>query len=680
MVLIANKKTSGQMKDDLSLFVGDNVDQFVDWLHFCLDEIKMGNDPFVKPIVPEVFAKKETPASKESTHTEVVHKETAHKESAYKDTAYKEEPISKASQSRSESTSSVHNTKATGPLKSLTSNEESKENSKQKPARKLITFFSEDKSEPRRVEPRRVEPRRAEQQQSTAKEQPEERPKNVHKRIVYDSQAVQSELPVKKFKNELPPKSVVLDTSRSRNEPLRGELLRGQPARAEPIRRELARNDSVRREPVRSSMATRSTDQPNAHSAVSVSSRIAARESREPQVTNYKQQQPSNLESNLRSNQYRRSYGNQQPNSPPSQYGQQQQQHSNNSHPDQYEQNGSASENQKYNHPVDQLKRTNQSDTPRQAGDLRQRLSGKMELPKSVETPTKPKPLLFRAIAEANKSSALAPISKRKPDPDKPKATLVERLGLAGSLPADREETKKEPAKANKLECDEEAKLKRQIKFNQRGAVAAKQLVQQAVKQAAQQAGQLPSQAERPAVEFEDEKSISKLQEENLKKEDLRDQLSRKRKLNDGDSPGQSLGQVAKRSPAHKPIRKEDDLVQVHTAKRTEDSDDELKALKDKIRPKSQVASQVKSQVKPQVLVESRTDDNQKETTGEDMKLFLKQELIRKMNAIEAQISEQKNRMRQSGKELSTKKERCRYWPVCSNDNCQFHHPTSICK
>ena len=93
--------------------------------------------------------------------------------------------------------------------------------------------------------------------------------------------------------------------------------------------------------------------------------------------------------------------------------------------------------------------------------------------------------------------------------------------------------------------------------------------------------------------------------------------------------------------------------------------DEELQALKHKIRPKPQV--------KAQVLAESRSDDNQKDT-GEDVNVIIKQELIKKMNAIEAKMAEHKNRMK-----LSTKKERCRFWPICSNQECQYDHPVEMC-
>ena len=40
MVLVANKKTQEQMKDDLSLFLHNHADVFTDWLQDILNKLK----------------------------------------------------------------------------------------------------------------------------------------------------------------------------------------------------------------------------------------------------------------------------------------------------------------------------------------------------------------------------------------------------------------------------------------------------------------------------------------------------------------------------------------------------------------------------------------------------------------------------------------------------------------
>ncbi|CAG2176697.1 unnamed protein product, partial [Oppiella nova] len=45
MVLVANQKTKYQMKDDLSLFLGAETDQFVNWLHTTLKQLQLNANP-----------------------------------------------------------------------------------------------------------------------------------------------------------------------------------------------------------------------------------------------------------------------------------------------------------------------------------------------------------------------------------------------------------------------------------------------------------------------------------------------------------------------------------------------------------------------------------------------------------------------------------------------------------
>lgn len=660
MVLIANKKTSAQMKEDLSLFVGDNVDQFVEWLHYCLDEIKVGNDPFVKP--------PEEPVVSKATPT----KEAPVKESA-QDTTSTSKTISQSS-SRSDSAASSQHFRTT----TVTPNDESKENSKQKPARRLITFSNEDRGETRKVEQSASPP--------AVKEQPT---KNVHKRIVFNAEDDRNDQPAKKFKNE-----ITLNASRSeslsRSEPPRTEP---PPPRTEPPSR------TTRSEPIRSLMTTRSTSQ--AESAKSVPSSVirtgVAARGPEPQ-SNLKSQ----LASSLQPNQYRKSYVNQVSNRSPGQHPPPSQQHLNPphtnrqhlnpqhssshgdsephaDHPHGRAQNGS--DNQKYNQQVppsigQRIQPSSETVKPPQRTNIRDRLAGKVsekeaekmtekvieKVSPKREQPAKPKrqrPLFFQAIAEANQSSSMTSVSIRNHDPDKPKVTMVERLGH-GSAKAVRE---KSPAQADEEEpvmaCDDEdlRKKKRLIKFNQRGAQqAAQQIAQQTVQKAAQQAAQ---QANQKVGQPSTQHSV----QPPLNKDDLRNKLqNRKRKFNGDQSTEAS--QPAKRSPTHNPIRPV-------AEESKEQSDDELRALKEKIRPKSQVLAENR---------QAKEENSQKESV-DDVNIIIKQELIKKMNAIEAKMAEHKNRIKQSGKELlSTKKERCRYWPVCMNqDKCQYHHPTEIC-
>lgn len=40
MVMVANKRTRGQMEEDLQLFLGDNTELFVNWLHQVLKKLQ----------------------------------------------------------------------------------------------------------------------------------------------------------------------------------------------------------------------------------------------------------------------------------------------------------------------------------------------------------------------------------------------------------------------------------------------------------------------------------------------------------------------------------------------------------------------------------------------------------------------------------------------------------------
>lgn len=40
MVMVANKRTRTQMEDDLQLFLGDNTELFVNWLHQVLKKLQ----------------------------------------------------------------------------------------------------------------------------------------------------------------------------------------------------------------------------------------------------------------------------------------------------------------------------------------------------------------------------------------------------------------------------------------------------------------------------------------------------------------------------------------------------------------------------------------------------------------------------------------------------------------
>lgn len=40
MIMVANKRSKKQMRDDLKLFLNDNTDTFVNWLHQVLDKLQ----------------------------------------------------------------------------------------------------------------------------------------------------------------------------------------------------------------------------------------------------------------------------------------------------------------------------------------------------------------------------------------------------------------------------------------------------------------------------------------------------------------------------------------------------------------------------------------------------------------------------------------------------------------
>ncbi|XP_041981327.1 zinc finger CCCH domain-containing protein 14 [Aricia agestis] len=57
MVMVANKRTRSQMEDDLQLFLGDNTELFVNWLHQVLKKLQ---EVTVAPVKPEEKSKKES--------------------------------------------------------------------------------------------------------------------------------------------------------------------------------------------------------------------------------------------------------------------------------------------------------------------------------------------------------------------------------------------------------------------------------------------------------------------------------------------------------------------------------------------------------------------------------------------------------------------------------------------
>lgn len=40
MIMVANKRSKKQMRDDLQLFLNENTDSFVNWLHQVLDKLQ----------------------------------------------------------------------------------------------------------------------------------------------------------------------------------------------------------------------------------------------------------------------------------------------------------------------------------------------------------------------------------------------------------------------------------------------------------------------------------------------------------------------------------------------------------------------------------------------------------------------------------------------------------------
>ncbi|XP_050344088.1 zinc finger CCCH domain-containing protein 14 [Nymphalis io] len=62
MVMVANKRTRAQMEDDLQLFLGDNTEMFVNWLHQVLKKLQ---EVTVTPLKAELEKKKERSGSKD---------------------------------------------------------------------------------------------------------------------------------------------------------------------------------------------------------------------------------------------------------------------------------------------------------------------------------------------------------------------------------------------------------------------------------------------------------------------------------------------------------------------------------------------------------------------------------------------------------------------------------------
>lgn len=545
------------MKDDLSLFVGDHVGEFVDWLHYCLEEIKLGKDPFSK-IVDKIHEVKKDEQ-----------KQTVPKQES-KINVFKRSTIDQAD-----------NTLESNLQSNLQSNEDSKENSKQKTVRKEITFINEEKNESRKIE------------QSFEKDlkSTDQRPKRIYKRIVFnsDEEKVQNDLPVKRIRNQISittstPKSFISTSSVS------------------------IKSNVTTRSAIPSTLSNiRSKINPQSENSTKFqnSANNYTSSNRPTRINSDSQINCRQLDTRNHSN-YKKSFVDPQSNLP------------------------SSSNNQPFNQVSEvqlnndcMIKNQNSSQhNLRKLGDLREVMKRK-EVPQPEPFKLKSKkPMIFKAMEEANKSSNLTSISLRK-ESDKPKVSLINRLGISSTA------TKEKPVsiETNKIKTDEViGKDKRLFKFEQ----------------------VRPDQVKlKEKTPIDDKTQIDTM---NSNKEDLRLQL-RKRKLS-GDS------EMSKNNC--------DKLVKNNQT----NSDNELSNLKNKIKLKSQVLAENNSK-----------KDSNKSDNDDEIKVIIKQELLQKLNHVQAQLIEQQYKLKQSSKDFqSSKKERCPSWPICNNqDKCQYHHPKVMC-
>ena len=520
MVLIANKKSKNQMKEDLSLFVGDYVGEFVDWLHYCLDEIKLGKDPFLKSI-----------------------------DKTEERTNLKEE------ESTSLSNSKANNSITSSSKSNKSSNEDFKENTKQKSTRKEILFKDEITNKETNVE----------RQQTAPSTITEDRPKRAHKLIVFDGEEDQNNLAsTKKFKDqtiETTPKSTIIPTAKQ------------QPTSSS-TRTISTRSVSIRSVP--SGLVSKQENNKYHHALDKPSSSIK----RNSQI-NYD-------DSNSKNSNYKKSFA-----------------------------TVSESTDHANNHYDIQKNEIKQQQQSINNNSIKKK-------PELIAVKSKSS-LIFKAMADANKSSNLTLISLRKQDSSK--NSLINRLGNNSTVEQSQTESKEISSNSTRTikikENEDVRKEKRLIKYKQEQA-------------------KLEVKKQVEANKTENELKI--IENKNLDLDDLRHRLSSSLKRK---SPDESVGHLPKRNQNKKIIN----LI----SNQIKSNDKELR------NDKLQVADEVKK----------KEDEN-------DVKLIMKRELLERMKQIEATVNEQKNKLRQSNKDV-TRKERCIQWPICQKPDCQFYHPKALC-
>ena len=624
MVLIANKKSSSQMKEDLSLFVGDHVSEYVDWLHHCLDEIKVGNDPFVKPESKADDKKQEILVSREDGPVKnLVRKEVV-----------RPKPQTVESTSLNSSTSLTK-------LNKTSSNEECKENTKDKPAaarmRKEITFTNEDKikyEDSKKYENKikhedKIKHENKIKYEDSKKSVDVEAPKkSQHKRIVYSEE--RDNLPTKRFRTQ-----ITIDSQKASGSSSHYETnLNDRSLNSRRMETSLHSQANYKQHHQQQPNLRISNLQSSNYHMKSISSNQYS-----PQHGNYSQHNyhPNHPSTNFSAGHYKpinqqneirhRSPQpvNQQQHKPQQQQHMPQQQH----HMPQQQQHMP----QQQQHMPQQ-----QQHMPQAASSVIQKF-----VKKEVRADrSNQKSLIMKAVEEANKQSNLPSISLRKSDSESPPKALINRLGIA-SASTKIVESNSQPSNDDStklIDRDDDARKSRRLaKFN---TIEIRK----------------PIESSKPELIKPDEANSE------LKPDDLRFRLGKKRKPEIALSVGQNaLKKISPNRLGH--------VAQVNSSKDIE-NDEELRKLRNEIKPKT-------------VLAENKKDENKKDAddSDENIKVIIKRDLLERMKQVQATVDEQKNKLKLSkGKDTnvsSTRRERCLYWPLCTNQDCQYHHPKALC-
>lgn len=565
MVMIANKKSSDQMKDDLSLFIGDNVGEFVDWLHYCLDEIKIGNDPFQQ-------RREETP--KKSNMTKDVDQIVNNVSNIKKTTI---------SSMIGNDNNSNNNQQQTNKIVKL--NEDCKENAKDKllvrnsaSTRKAIITFNANEVE----ESNKMETKSHMSISSNSESTEESKNRSQHKRIVYNL-----DNNVDKNNANSPPKNP------------RNQI-------------------TYHQQDLRSTLSSRS--------------------------------QSSNDSSNRRSfqiNNFNRAPFNKSPLS---------HHHHNRS-------------NQQL-----QTNQTTVMETDDGHVDNQEPIQMNQQ-PSSAAKPVAKNSIIFKAIAEANKSSTLDSVLLRKDktssSSSSPKTSLINRLGLGSRMVSD--------ANANDANVVKNNEIKKENRLVN-SKIISEYLNKSSTLERRKRLPDVKLDEVRQTDNFRHSKVEQlEIKQQNLDKEDLRHRLSSKRKKDESEDRQLSI----KRK-----------ILNNNQNKNENDKEEkELRILNDNMKPKSKIEQQGNFKPKSSIIIKDKEVNDMKMDTDSDenVNVIIKRELLEKIRTMEqtamnAQKIQQQQKISSSiNKEISSqivtiKKERCYFWPVCNNqDKCQFHHPKTKC-